>query len=70
MQPLPPGTITARWTYVGRSVSEESKAVSYKGEAATQFHIQSSGGFPPGDYKVEILLDGKSIGEREFKVAT
>ena len=62
------GTITARWTYVGRSVSEESKAVSYKGAAATQFHIQSSGGFPPGDYKVEILLDGKSIGEREFKV--
>ena len=64
------GTITARWTYAGRPVSEEMKMVSYKGAAATQFHIQSSGGFPAGDYKVEILLDGMSVGQREFKVAT
>jgi hypothetical protein len=46
------GTITARWTYAGRPVSEESKNVSYKGAAATEFHMQNSGGFPPGDYKV------------------
>ena len=64
------GTITARWTYAGRPVSEESKMVSYKGAAATQFHIQNSGGFPPGDYKVEVLLDGMSVGERDFKVAS
>ena len=62
------GKITARWTYGGRSVSDETKSVSYKGEAATEFHMENSGGFPPGDYKVEILLDGKSVGEREFKV--
>jgi hypothetical protein len=62
------GTITARWTYGGRPVSEETKRVSYKGEAATEFHMENSGGFPPGDYKVEVLLDGKPVGEREFKV--
>ena len=61
--------ITARWTYAGRPVSEETKNVSYRGEAATEFHIQNSGGFPEGDYKVELLVDGKSVGERDFRVA-
>jgi curli biogenesis system outer membrane secretion channel CsgG len=63
------GTLTARWTYAGRPVSEETKSVSYQGEAATEFHIQNSGGFPEGDYKVEILLDGQSVGTRDFRVA-
>ena len=62
------GTLTARWTFAGRVVSEPEKRVSYRGAAATEFHIQNSGGFPPGDYKVEILLDGQSIGTREFRV--
>jgi hypothetical protein len=62
------GTVTARWTYAGRVVSEPQKQVSYRGAAATEFHIQNSGGFPAGDYKVEILLDGQSIGTREFRV--
>jgi hypothetical protein len=61
-------TITARWSYAGRLVSEPQKTVSYKGDAATEFHIQNSGGFPPGDYKVEILLDGKPVGSRGFRV--
>ena len=63
------GQITARWTYGGRPVSEETKSVSYKGEAATEFHMANSGGFPAGDYRVEILLDGQKVGERDFKVA-
>ena len=62
------GTITVRWTYAGRAVSEEDKAVSYNGDAATEFHIRNPSGFPAGDYKVEILVDGMSIAVREFKV--
>jgi len=62
------GKITARWTYGGRPVSEESKSVSYRGEAATEFHIENSGGFPAGDYKVQVLLDDQSVGERDFRV--
>jgi len=62
------GKITARWTYGGRPVSEESKNVSYRGEAATEFHIENSGGFPAGDYKVQVLLDDQSVGERDFRV--
>ncbi len=62
------GTVAARWTFAGRTVSEPKKEVSYRGAAATEFHIQNSGGFPPGDYEVEILLDGTSIATREFRV--
>jgi hypothetical protein len=31
--------------------------------------MENSGGFPPGDYKVQILLDDQPVGERDFKVA-
>jgi hypothetical protein len=62
------GTIAARWFYAGRLVSEETKKVSYTREAYTEFHIQNSGGFPPGDYRVEILLDGAEVTSRDFRV--
>ena len=62
------GTIAARWIYAGRVVSEPQKKVTYKGDAATEFHIQNNGGFPPGDYSVEILLDGTPVGTRAFRV--
>ena len=62
------GTLTARWTYVGRLVSEDSRHVSYSDSAATEFHIKNSSGFPPGDYAVEILLDGKPVETRNLRV--
>lgn len=62
------GTIGVRWVYAGQVVSEPSKRVSYKGPAATEFHIQNSGGFPPGNYSVEAFLDGESVGQRAFTV--
>lgn len=62
------GTIGVRWFYRGALMSERSKPVSFKGAGATEFHIQSAGGFPPGDYAVEVLLDGKSAGRRSFSV--
>jgi len=62
------GTLTARWTYVGRLISEEPRKVSYADSAATEFHIKNSSGFPPGDYAVEILLDGTSVETRNLKV--
>lgn len=62
------GTITVRWSYRGALMSERSKQVSFKGAGATEFHIQSASGFPPGDYDVEVLLDGKPVGRRSFSV--
>lgn len=62
------GTFRARWTYAGRLIDEPTKTVSYKGEAATEFHLQGAGGIPPGDYSVEIFLDDVSVGSRAFRV--
>lgn len=62
------GTIGVRWTYAGRLVSEESRRVSYRDNAATEFHIQNSGGFPAGDYSVDVLVDDKPVATRPLKV--
>jgi len=62
------GTFVARWTYAGRLVGENTQKVSYVDRAATEFHIQNSSGFPAGDYTVEVLLDGASIGTRNLRV--
>lgn len=62
------GTIGVRWMYEDRLISEPSREVSYQGAAATEFHIQNSGGFPPGRYSVEAFLDGQSVGRRTFTV--
>ena len=61
-------TIKARWTYGGRVLSEPEKRMSSRDSAATEFHLQSGDGFPPGDYAVEIFLDGQSVGSRTFRV--
>jgi hypothetical protein len=62
------GIIKVRWTYQGGLVGEPEKEVSYREPRATEFHLTNSGGFPPGDYKVEVFIDGKPVGERSFKV--
>ena len=62
------GKIGVRWVYEGRVVGEPSKDVVYRGAAATEFHIQNSGGFPEGKYGVEAFIDGKLVGQRNFTV--
>jgi hypothetical protein len=63
------GTVGVRWMFGERLISEPSREVSYKGAAATEFHIQNSGGFPEGNYSVEAFIDGVSVGRRTFTVA-
>lgn len=62
------GTITVRWLLNGQVVSEAKRDVSYTREAATEFHLQNSGGFPEGSYRVEILINGQRAGSRDFRV--
>ena len=62
------GTIGVRWRFAGRLVSEETKKVSYRDHAATEFHIQNSSGFPDGEYTVEILVDGQPFATRSLRV--
>lgn len=61
-------TISVKWSYQGRVIDEPSKRASFKGGGATEFHLQNARGFPPGDYSVEVFVDGQSVGTRAFKV--
>ena len=62
------GTVTVKWIFGGQVVSEAKKDVSYMRPAATEFHLQNSGGFPAGEYRVDILINGQPAGSREFRV--
>ena len=64
------GKVKARWLYAGRLVSEPEQDVTYQGSASTEFHMQNTNGFPPGEYTVELFLDGKAVGSRSFRVET
>jgi hypothetical protein len=65
----PSSTIMARWTFEdGQVVQESSQAIAPTGEAFTEFHISKPDGLPKGKYKVEVFLDSKSAGTKEFEV--
>ena len=67
----PSATLVARWTYEDGQVVDESRQeiVASGGPAVTEFHLSKPDGWPPGDYKVEVLLNGTSAGTEDFKVS-
>ena len=65
----PTATLTAKWTYQdGQLVSSSDQPLAPNGDAVTTFHIAKPDGWPTGNYKVEILLDGKSVATKDFSV--
>jgi hypothetical protein len=63
------GTIRVKWYYGTQLLSDREKVVSFKGAGATEFSLQSAGNFPPGDYSVEVEVDGQPVGKRNFTVS-
>jgi hypothetical protein len=65
----PSATLTAKWTYQdGQVVNESTQTIAPNGPAATEFHISKPDGWPAGTYKVEVSLNGRSAGTKEFEV--
>jgi hypothetical protein len=62
------GVISVKWKFGTQVIDEPTKKVDYDGPASTEFHLQNSGGFPPGDYSVDVFIDGVQVGTRAFKV--
>jgi hypothetical protein len=62
------GTITVRWKLGGQVIHELTREVSYNDQAATDFRFEAADGFPLGAYTIEVLLDGKPVGERTVRV--
>ena len=65
----PSATLVARWTFQdGQVVSEDTRTIAPNGPAVTEFHISQPAGLPKGNYKVEVTLDGRSVGSKDFSV--
>lgn len=61
--------VMARWTFEdGQVVQESTESIVPTGDAYTEFHISKPGGLPKGKYKVEVFLDSKSAGTKDFEV--
>jgi hypothetical protein len=65
----PSAQLKTRWTYSdGQVVDESTQTISPTGAARTEFHIAKPDGFPAGNYKVEVYLNGQAAGTKEFEV--
>ena len=65
----PSARLTARWTFQDNQiVSEDSRTIASRGDAWTEFHVAKPGGWPKGNYKVQILLNGNEVETEEFEV--
>jgi hypothetical protein len=61
--------IAVKWTYQdGQTVKEDSRTIAPTGPATTEFSIQKPSGWPKGDYKVDVSVDGKPGPSKSFKV--
>jgi hypothetical protein len=65
----PSSVIAVKWTFGdGQTVKEDSKTIAPTGPAVTEFSIQKPTGWPKGNYKVEVTVDGKPGPSKTFKV--
>ncbi len=62
--------LKARWTEEsGRLLEEMVRTISPSGEAVAEFHLAQPSGWATGTYRVEIVLDGVTVGREEFRVS-
>jgi hypothetical protein len=61
-------TLSARWTYQGAVLEQTEQRIAPDGKAVSEFHVFNPAGWAPGEYRVEILLDGRVVGDRAFRV--
>jgi hypothetical protein len=63
-------TLKARWVQAsGQLLDETVRTVSPVGETIAEFHLVQPAGWQKGSYRVEILLDGATVGREEFEVS-
>ena len=63
-------TLSARWTHQGAVLEETEQRIASNGKAVSEFHVFNPAGWAPGEYRVEILIDGRVVGDRGFRVDT
>jgi hypothetical protein len=61
--------LRVKWTFEdGQVVNQSERSIAPTGDAATEFHIAKSDGWPAGKYKLEVFLDETPAQVREFEV--
>jgi hypothetical protein len=64
----PTAMLSARWTFRGALLEETEQRIAPRGTVVSEFHVFNPAGWVPGEYRVEILLDGQVVGDRSFRV--
>ncbi len=64
------GNLGAKWSHVDSDqvINEESKEVSFTGPGNSSFHISKPDGWPTGNYRLEVSLDGNVVNTTDFQV--
>ena len=64
--------VDSRWYFGADEVTDGRTSITSDktGSGYYSFSLSSASGFPPGDWKVEIYLDGKLVNTTTFKVAS
>lgn len=61
--------LAAKWTFNGKTVSEDSQTISPTGgTTATEFHVSKKTAWPKGKYTVDVSLNGVSAGTKDLEV--
>jgi len=61
--------ITAKWTFNGKPVKEDTQTISPTGgTTATEFHVTKKTAWPKGKYTVDVALNGVSAGTKDLEV--
>ena len=64
-----PATLGVRWVYNNSQVIDEgTRDIHPTGATRTEFHISKPDGFPIGQYRLEVMLNGASAGTKDFEV--
>ncbi|MEO8451249.1 MAG: hypothetical protein ABI647_15740 [Gemmatimonadota bacterium] len=62
--------LVAVWrTAAGQKVDSAAQTIATSGPATSEFHIAKKSAWPVGKYKVEIIVDGKSVATKDFEIA-
>lgn len=57
------------WMYGDQGVSEADEMLSSSGGVnVSEFHISKETPWPTGSYKVDVKLNGQTVGTREFRI--
>ena len=63
------GTLAAKFTFQdGQTVEQASQNISPTADAYHEFHIQKATAWPKGNYRVVVMLNGDSVGTKDYTV--